>query len=245
VFLPDEDKATGAAVIICPGGGYTIAAFSHEGTQVAERFNEMGVAAFVLKYRIPDDKTMHDKTIGPLQDAQRAIQLVREHANEWKIKPDKIAIMGFSAGGHLAATAATHFNKVVIDNPKKTSLRPDAAILVYPVISFSDSLSHGGSRNQLIGKDPSAALKRDYSNELQVTEKTPPAFLVHAKDDKAVKVENSLLYAEALKQAKVPVEVYLYENGGHGFGMVNNTSEVKWMDLVEPWLFKVLKLKGK
>jgi len=238
IFLPTTVKPTGAAVIICPGGGYYIAAAGHEGFDVAKRFNEMGIAAFVLKYRIPDNATMIDKEIGPLQDAQRAIQLVRMNAKKWKIKKDRIGIMGFSAGGHLASTAGTHFSKSYISNSKKINLRPDFMILVYPVISFRDSIGHMGSRDQLIGKNPTQEKITEYSNEFQVTPNTPPAFLVHAKDD-PVKVENTLVFAEALEKNKVPHEVYLYEKGGHGYGMNNRTSDVKWMDLVQVWMKKM------
>jgi acetyl esterase/lipase len=235
VFLPKKEKATGAAVVICPGGGYWVTASKHEGTDVAKRFNEMGVAAFVLKYRIPNENSMINKEIGPLQDAQRAIQLVRENRKKWGIKEDKIGIMGFSAGGHLASTAGTHFQKSHINNPKKTSLRPDFMVLVYPVISLMEGISHSGSAKQLLGANPSLEKLKEYSNELQVTAKTPPTFLVHAKNDE-VKVENSLIFEKVLLEHNVPVEKYLYESGGHGYGMVNKTSNVLWMDLVEKWM---------
>lgn len=242
VYLPSKKAATGAAVIICPGGGYGVAAAGHEGADVAKRFNEMGIAAFVLKYRMPSEKTMIDKETGPVQDAQRAVQLVRENAAAWGIEKDKIGIMGFSAGGHLASTAGTHFQKTYIDNPKGTSLRPDFMILVYPVISFSDSIGHSGSRDNLIGKAPSPEKIREYSNEQQVTPQTPPAFLVHAKDD-PVKAGNSVVFAEALKKANVPVELYLYDQGGHGYGMYNKSSPVRWMDLVQQWMRKLKFIK--
>jgi acetyl esterase/lipase len=236
IYLPKE-KATRAAVIICPGGGYRILAASHEGHDVAKRFNEMGIAAFVLKYRIPDDQTMVNKEIGPLQDAQRAIQVVRENATEWKIDTDKIGIMGFSAGGHLASTAGTHYSQSYIDNNRNTSLRPDFMILVYPVISFHDTVGHSGSREQLLGKNPPPEKLIHYSNNTMVTPQTPPTFLVHAKDDH-VKVQNSLVFAEALQKNNVPHQIYLYEKGGHGYGMNNPTSEIKWMDLVYQWMLK-------
>ncbi len=238
VFLPVKEKANGTAVIICPGGGYGILAASHEGTDVARVFNEWGVTAFVLKYRLPDDSIMELKEIGPLQDAQRAIQLVREGAKKWGVDKNKIGIMGFSAGGHLASTAGTHFNHIVIDNKKNTSLRPDFMLLGYPVISFTDSLTHMGSRNNLLGKNPGAAKITEYSNELQVTKETPPTFLVHAKDDAAVKVQNSLSFYEALQKNGVPAEIHLYEKGGHGFGMNNKTSDDKWMDWLKTWMQK-------
>ena len=238
IFPAPIQKANGAAVIIFPGGGYTIIAAGHEGYDVAKNFNKMGISAFVVKYRIPDDQTMVQKEIGPLQDAQRAIQLVRQRAKEWHIDPKKIGILGFSAGGHLASTAGTHFNKVVIANKYKTSLRPDFMILVYPVISFTDSIGHIGSRDQLIGKNPTKEKIKEYSNEFNVSRETPPTFLVHAKDDGAVPVSNSLHFYEALQKNKVPSEIYIYEKGGHGFGLNNSTSHLKWMDLVGQWMLK-------
>lgn len=237
-YFPLPEKATGKAVIICPGGGYSILATKHEGYDVAERFIQSGIAAFVLKYRIPDDQTMENKEIGPIQDAQRAIQMVRENAKKWGIRKDRIGIMGFSAGGHLASTAATHFKKSYIPRKKKISLRPDFLILVYPVVSFSDSFGHTGSRKNLLGDNPSPEKIAEYSNDLQVTPETPPSLLVHAKND-PVKVENSLAFSEALKKNNVPVELFLYEDGGHGFGMINPSSDIRWMDLVDDWLKKM------
>lgn len=236
VFIPPAGKANGTAVIICPGGGYALLAFSHEGIDVAKQFNEWGITAFVLKYRLPDDSIMVDKTIGPLQDAQRAIQFVRENRKKWKIKTDKIGIAGFSAGGHLASTAGTHFQHAYIDNPKKTSLRPDFMILGYPVISFTKELMHAGSRKNLLGANPTEEQDRLFSNELQTTPATPPAFLVHAADDKAVPKGNSEAFAEALKNNGVDVSTYFYERGGHGFGLNNPTSTVKWTDQLYPWM---------
>lgn len=238
VYQPPKEKANGAAVIVIPGGGYRVVAAVHEGSEVAKRFNEMGVTAFVLKYRLPSDVTMVNKEIGPLQDAQRAIQLVRDRAKEWGIDKNRVGIIGFSAGGHLASTAGTHFNHAYIHAGKKTNLRPDFMILVYPVISFADSICHMGSRDNLLGKDPSPEKKAAYSNELQVTKKTPPTYLVHAEDDSTVKVQNMLLFATALQKNKVPFDFYLYEKGGHGFGLVNKTSDVRWMDLVQEWMGK-------
>ena len=238
VYLPPKGKENGTAVIICPGGGYGILAAGHEGIDVAKRFNEMGVTAFVLKYRLPSDKIMLNKEIGPIQDAQRAIEIVRTRAKEWGINKNKIGIVGFSAGGHLASTAGTHFQHNYLDPGKKANLRPDFMILGYPVISFSDSIGHRGSRNNLLGENPSAEKIIEYSNELQVTKNTPPTFLVHAMDDKAVPVQNSVHFYEALQKNKISSEIYLYEKGGHGFGLNNPTSEVKWMDLAETWMKK-------
>ena len=238
IYLPPKEKRTSAAVIICPGGGYRILAAGHEGEDVAKRFNEMGIAAFVLKYRIPDPETMLNTSIGPLQDAQRAIQMVRENAKQYGVKTNRIGIMGFSAGGHLASTAGTLLQKAYINNPKKTNLRPDFMILVYPVISFTLPFTNQGSKDRLLGKDAPPELINNFSTELQVTSKTPPAFLVHAKDDH-VSVQNSMVFAEALRKNQVPVKMYLYEKGGHGYGMYNKTSEVKWMDLVGEWLIEM------
>ena len=236
VFLPPKEKAGGTAVIVCPGGGYVNISASHEGSDVARRLNEEGITAFVLKYRIPDDQTMINKEIGPLQDVQRAIQIVRSRAAEWGINPHRIGILGFSAGAHLAASAGTHFNQSYISNPQHVSLRPDFMILVYPVISFSDSIGHKGSRDQLLGKNPSPEKIKEYSNELQATDRTPPAFLVHAKDDDAVPYANSVVFAEALKEHHVPVKVFYYEKGGHGFGLINKTSSIRWMDVCLEWM---------
>ncbi len=233
-YAPATLNEKKAAIIICPGGGYARLAASHEGSDVAKVFNDWGLTAFVLKYRLPDDTIMIDKSIGPLQDAQRAIQIVRENAAKWNIDPNKIGIMGFSAGGHLASTVATHFSSAVIDNPNNVSLRPDFSILLYPVISFTDSLAHVGSRNNLIGKN---ALKvNEYSNELQVNQQTPTAFLVHAADDKTVKVQNSIRYYEALLKNNVLSELHIYPKGGHGFGMNNKTTNDKWMERLKNWL---------
>lgn len=232
------EKPNGAAVIICPGGGYAILAASHEGSDVAKKFNEWGVTAFVLKYRLPDDKIMLDKSIAPLQDAERAIQMVRQHAKAWGVNPKKIGIMGFSAGGHLAASLSTRYREALIVNPKNISFRPAFSILVYPVISFTDSLGHLGSRTNLIGKNPSPFKITRYSNELNITSKTPPAFLVHAKDDKAVKYENSLVYYERLRKYNIPAKLKLFEQGGHGFGMNNKTTDEKWMDDLKTWMIE-------
>ena len=236
VFLPSKDKANGTAVIICPGGGYSVNAFSHEGLDVAKAFNEFGVAAFVLKYRIPNDATMENREIGPWQDAQQAIKIVRQRASEWNVNPNRIGIMGFSAGGHLASTAGTHFNKVVIPDAGNTSLRPDFMILVYPVISFKDSFGHIGSRDNLIGKNPPEEKINYYSNELQITPQTPPTFLVHASDDEAVKSENSIAFYQDLIRNKVPAEVHIYEKGGHGFGLNNKTTSDRWMERCKNWM---------
>ena len=236
LFPASLEKANGTAVIICPGGGYWAEFMNHEGRDEARALNEMGVSAFILKYRIPSDQTMYDRTTGPLMDAQQAIKIIRIHAREWHIDPNRVGIMGFSAGGHLASTAGTHFKSVLIPDPEHISVRPDFMILIYPVISFQDSIGHIGSRDQLIGKNPTTEKKDLYSNELQVTDETPPAFLVHASDDDGVKPDNSILFYQALLRHHVPAELHLYESGGHGFGMHFKNTQELWMDRCKNWL---------
>lgn len=236
VFQPKSSSPKNPAVIICPGGGYSILAYNLEGTTIAKILNSWGATAFVLKYRLPDSSIMNDPSIGPLQDAQRALQLVRENAAQWRVDPEKVGIMGFSAGGHLAATASTHFEKVFISNPNQVSLRPDFSILVYPVISLKADITHRGSRDNLLGKNASEKMINDFSNELQVTKNTPPAFLILAGDDKAVNPENSIRYYQALKKNNVPAELHLYQNGGHGFGSENKATDDDWMQRLKHWM---------
>jgi len=236
VFTPKNPAASRTAVIICPGGGYHINAIKHEGLDVAKKLNEWGVTAFVLKYRIPSDATMINKEIGPLQDAQQAIRVVRENAARWNVDPNKIGIMGFSAGGHLASTAATHYRKNVLPDAKGLNLRPDFVVLGYPVISFTDSIGHLGSRENLLGKAASKDKVLEYSNEFRVTADTPPAFIIHAGDDKGVLPANSIVFYENLLKYNVPAELHIYERGGHGFGMDNPTTKEKWMESLRNWL---------
>lgn len=226
---------TGTAVIICPGGGYAGLAIGHEGYDVAEKFAVMGVSAFVLKYRLPDDRIMIDKKIGPLQDAQQALKYVREHAKEYNIRPEKIGIMGFSAGGHLAATASTHFRDVEIDDPNGTSVRPDFSILIYPVITFG-KFTHKGSMDNLIGANAGEEVRDYFSNEKQVTPQTPMTFMVQANDDSTVSVMNTLNYIKALNNAGVKNEAHIYPTGGHGFGLNNRTVRDKWFDRLANWM---------
>jgi len=235
VFKPD--RPNGKAVIICPGGSYAILAFDKEGTRVAEEFNKWGVTAFVLKYRLPDDSINIDRSLAPLQDAQQAIRLVRANAAQYGIDRNKIGIMGFSAGGHLASTAATHFNfKADAANNDTTSSRPDFAILIYPVITFDSTFGHKGSRNNLVGANALKEKFNFYSNELQVTSTTPPTFLIHASDDPTVPVENSIRFYQACIKNKVPAEMHIYPKGGHGFGMYNKTTDDNWMERLRNWL---------
>lgn len=230
-------KPNGKSVIICPGGAYAILAFDKEGTRVAEEFTRWGVTAIVLKYRLPDDEFNVDRSLAPLQDAQEAIRYARNNAKTLGIDPHKIGIMGFSAGGHLASSAVTHFNfKADKTNPDTTSARPDFGILIYPVISFDSTITHKGSRNNLVGANASQDKIELFSNELQVTKQTPPEFLVHAGDDMTVPVENSLRFYRACINNKVPVELHLYPAGGHGFGMYNRTTTDSWMERLKNWI---------
>jgi acetyl esterase/lipase len=218
VYRPDPAKATGSSVVICPGGGYGFLATEHEGKHVAEWLNTLGVTAVVLKYRL-GPKYHHPAM---LQDAQRAIRTVRARAKEWELDPKRVAVLGFSAGGHLASTAATHFDlgRRDLDDPvERQSCRPDLAILVYPVIALAAPYGHTGSLKNLLGENPSKELVASLSNEQQVTKDTPPTFLAHTNEDKGVPAENSLLFALALRTAGVPVELHLFEKGPHGLGL--------------------------
>jgi acetyl esterase/lipase len=242
VFLPPAEKANGTAVLICPGGGYGVLAFDHEGFAIARWLNDNGIAGIILKYRLPSDLIMKNKTIGPLQDAQEAIRIIRRNAKEWNINPNRIGVIGFSAGGHLASTLSTHFDEKVYESTDTTSARPDFSLLIYPVISFDASFTHAGSRKNLIGDAPSEELIRHFSNELMINEKTPPAFLVHATDDKAVPVKNSLVYYEGLVKNNIPAEMHIFQAGGHGFGLaVNKGTQSAWPDLCLRWLKEILK----
>ncbi|MBP6758131.1 MAG: alpha/beta hydrolase fold domain-containing protein, partial [Flavobacterium sp.] len=236
IFLADNKISKNAAVIICPGGAYALLSHDKEGDKVAEWFKSIGISAFVLKYRLPSDVIMKDKTVGPLQDAQEAIRTLRRRAEEWNLDPAKIGVIGFSAGGHLASTLSTHYNDKVYEYQDNTSARPDFSILVYPVISMEDAITHKGSKENLLGKNVSSEMADKYSNEKQVTAETPKTFLVHATDDKAVPVENSINYYLALKQHQVPVEMHIYENGGHGFGLGVQGTNKNWPKACEKWL---------
>lgn len=241
VFLPPKEKATGAAVVICPGGGYAVLAYDHEGIQIAKWFNEIGIAGIVLKYRLPHDEIMKDKSVGPLQDVQEALRTARRRAAEWGYAPDKIGVMGFSAGGHLAGTATTMYAEKVYAPADATSARPDFSILVYGVLSFDPSITHGGSSKNLLGAGASREQLDRFSNELRVDANTPPTFLIHAQDDKTVPVENSLRFFQAMKKAGVPGELHVHEKGGHGFGLgVNKGSPAHWPVALQAWL----KLRG-
>jgi acetyl esterase/lipase len=217
IFLPPRNQSKGSAVIICPGGGYGGLLTKREGSDVARAFAKLGVTAFVLKYRLPDDLIMEDKSIGPLQDALQALKTVRQNADQWNIDPQKIGIMGFSAGGHLASSAGTHYDARIIENPEKTDLRPDFMVLVNPVISFLEEIGHIGSRNNLLGKTPSVEKINFFSNELHINQASPQTFLVHTADDTVVLPENSFRFYHALRKNKVNAELHIYSEGEHGF----------------------------
>lgn len=240
VYLPSKRNATGQAVVVCPGGGYGILAYDWEGTDVAKWLNAQGIAAVVLKYRLPDARSSVTPHLTPLLDAQRAIRLVRHHAAQWNVRPDRVGIMGFSAGGHLASTAGTRFDtgKAASADPvERYSSRPDFMILVYPVITMSQSFGHKGSAVNLLGANPSTQLAESYSTDLQVSPHTPPTFLVHATDDGGVPVENSLVFYQALVKAKVPAELHVYAYGGHGFGLAVGQGYLQtWTERCLDWL---------
>ena len=238
LFLPEKATSPTPAVVICPGGGYARLAFTHEGTNVAQYFQSHGVAAFILRYRLPKNGYLHPV---PLTDVQRAMRLVRSHASEWHVDPTKVGVVGFSAGGHLASTVSTHFdrgNPQASDPVDRLGCRPDFALLVYPVISSDVQIAHRGSFANLLGPTPDPALLHTLSNETQVTADTPPTVLVHALDDKGVPPQNSEVYYKTLQQAKVPSDLQEYPTGGHGFGYgsVPDKSPAGWLDKAFGWL---------
>lgn len=244
VFLPPASSATGSAVVVCPGGGYGGLAIDHEGREVAEWLNSIGVAAFVLKYRLAPQ--YHEPAM--LHDVNRAIRVVRQGASKWGVDPGRIGLLGFSAGGHLASTGGTHFDAGkpdAADPIERVSSRPDRLILIYPVIAMATPYTHQGSNRNLLGENPSAELLKFYSNEQQVTPETPPTFLAHTNEDTAVPPENSILFALSLRQAKVPLELHIFEKGPHGLGLGTGTKQYKiapdpafqaWPKLCEAWL---------
>lgn len=237
IYLPPKEKATGAAVVICPGGGYAHLAMDHEGHAVAQWLNSIGVAGFILTYRHHGTGYGHP---APLLDAQRAIRLVRTRVDEWGVKPDRIGILGFSAGGHLASTAGTHFDKgkADADDPiDRASCRPDFMVLVYPVISFTEPFTHKGSRKNLLGENPDPKLVESLSNERQVTPETPPTFLIHTSGDTGVPAENSVAFYLALRKAKVPAELHIFAKGQHGFGLgKKDLAASTWPSVCAEWM---------
>ena len=235
-YVPAKQDPKRAAVIIFPGGGYRGVSILKEGFDVARAFNDMGVTAFVVKYRTPSDRHMKDKRTGPLQDAQQAIATVRRGAARWKIDPARIGIIGFSAGGHLAATAGTLFKSPVLPQWRSADVRPDFLMLIYPVITFVEPAVHAGSRTMLLGDAPSQADLQRFSAQLSVSDETPPTFLMHAADDQGVPVANSIGFFEALQARKIPVQMMIYPRGGHGFGLNNATTRDRWIDRCRQWL---------
>ncbi|HYC28243.1 MAG TPA: alpha/beta hydrolase [Chitinophagaceae bacterium] len=240
VYLPAKRNATGQAVIICPGGGYTYLSYNWEGSDPARLLCSKGIAAIVLKYRLPNSKSNITPNLSPLMDAKRAIRLVRANAAKWNINKNMVGIMGFSAGGHLASTLGTHFDNGdpnAADSVERQGSRPDFMVLIYPVITMSKPIMHKGSRNNLIGENADSSLAKLYSNELQVTKETSPTFLLHTTDNKTVPVENSLLFYQALKDNGVPVEMHIYPKGGHGFGLALDKGYLEgWSDLLIDWM---------
>ncbi len=236
IWLPPADKANGSAIVICPGGGYGGLAVGHEGKDVAAWLNSFGVAGFMLKYRHAP-KYKHPS---PLLDAQRAIRTVRSRAKEFALDPARIGILGFSAGGHLTSTAGTHFdegNAEAKDPIDRVSCRPDFMVLVYPVISLTTKYTHGGSKNNLLGKNPPKELVESLSSELQVTSKTPPTFLMATSGDTGVPAENSVMFYMALREHKVKAEMHIYQNGGHGFGLAPADPILStWAARCEAWM---------
>ncbi len=235
-FLPAPGRATGAAMVVYPGGGYTHLAFDKEGTDVARWLNSLGVAAFVVRYRL--GPRYHHPAME--QDALRAVRLVRARAREWRVDVHRVGVIGFSAGGHMAGTVTTRYadpaGAAAGDSTDRLSARPDVSVLIYPVVTMGDS-AHAGSRTNLLGAHPDATLVRALSLETQVTAATPPTFLVAASDDDVVPVENSLLFYRALHAAGVPAELHVYETGGHGFGLApGNPALATWATLCATWL---------
>ncbi|MFN3299873.1 MAG: alpha/beta hydrolase [Sediminibacterium sp.] len=241
IYEPTNKDPQKPAILICPGGGYAVLAIHHEGHDVAKAFSAIGITAFVLKYRLPNDSCMTNKEWVPLIDAQSAIKYIRNNAYKYAINPNKIGVIGFSAGGHLASTLASQFNWNLYNDGSQTSARPDFAILGYPVISMNDEFTHAGSKNKLLGKNVSIANKEQFSSELQVSKQTPPCFIFHAKDDKTVPFENSVRMKAALDAANIPAEFLLMDEGGHGFGLNNTKSTIQWFEKMKKWLKTTIK----
>lgn len=233
VFLPAKVKANGASILVFPGGGYVGLTWNQEGPAIGQFFQDHGMAAFVVKYRLPSDVTMIDKSIGPIQDAQQAMIIVRERAKEWNLDPHRVGIIGFSAGGHLASTLGTHFTKAYVPNPSHIELRPDFMILLYPVISMDPTIAHMGSRLALLGPHPSDDQVQLFSNELQVTKDTPPTLLIQAADDHLVDVDNSIRFFEALRHAGVPVDMSIFDRGEHALILIPKD---RWQSIATAWI---------
>ena len=242
VYLPTKKNNSGQAVVICPGGGYSGLAYDWEGRDIAKWFNTKGITAFVLKYRLPDSKSLKNAHEVPLMDAKRALRTVRHLAGNWDISTDKIGVMGFSAGGHLASSLATHYDSedAFNDSIDAISARPDFVILIYPVITMNTQYTHMGSRKKLLGENPSEELVAYYSNELHVNQQTPPTFLIHSSDDEAVPVMNSIQFYLALQREKIYSEMHIYPTGGHGYSLaIGNDHLEVWPEHLSAWLKKI------
>lgn len=240
VYLPSKANSIGKGMLIFPGGGYGKLAYDWEGTDIAKWLNSKGIAAFVVKYRLPDSRSLIDPHEVPLIDAQRALRIVRGTHEKWHLDPDSIGIIGFSAGGHLASTLGTHFDQKIYepsDSLDSLSARPDFMVLMYPVITFTSAAVHQGSREALLGNNPDPEMLNHYSTELQIGHETPPTLLVHATDDTGVPVENSLLFYKGLKEKGVPATLHIYAKGGHGFSLATGDGYLhSWTDRVISWL---------
>lgn len=242
VFLPPKESATGIAVLICPGGGYGFLSFINEAFPIAKWLNDNGIAGIILKYRLPSDLIMNDKTVGPLQDAQEAMRMIRRNAAEWNINPGKVGVIGFSAGGHLASTLSTHYAEKIYPLIDTVGARPDFSLLIYPVITMDNTFTHGGTRRSLLGDNPSEDAIKRFSNEMQVDGKTPSTFLVHSTDDRVVPVKNSIVYYEALLRNNVTAEMHIFQKGGHGYGLAGNRgTESAWPSLCIRWISETIK----
>ncbi|WP_282036004.1 alpha/beta hydrolase [Saccharicrinis aurantiacus] len=238
-FIPTQKNANGMAVLICPGGGYRGLAYDWEGTDYAKWLNSRGIAAFVLRYRLPEAASIVTPYKAPLQDAQRAMRWIRSNAAKYHVDANKVGVIGSSAGGHLASSIGTHYEMPIYDRKDSIdalSARPDFMMLIYPVISMQEGLTHKGSKKNLLGKNPSPELVEEFSNELQVTNDTPPTFMVHSADDKAVPVENSIRMYQALVKHKVSATMHLFPTGGHGYSMgLSREGAPHWTKLAEDW----------
>lgn len=235
VFRPTL-KSNGIGILIFPGGGYKYVAIKKEGYNVAKKLNEMGYTAFVVTYRMPSDRIMKNKMIGPLIDAQEAMRFLRINAKEYNIMPDRLGVLGFSAGGHLVASLHTKYNDSLYASKYKVSARPDFSVLIYPVISMKDKITHKQSKLLLLGDKSTSLIEDNFSNELNINYDLSPAFIVHASDDSSVSVHNSLRYYESLIEKSVPVAMHIYQSGGHGFGLGVNTENERWTGDLDVWI---------
>lgn len=234
-FFPKKVTANGTAILIFPGGGYRLLSLD-ACKEIGRALSEEGITAFIVKYRLPNDTIMEDKSIGPLQDAQAAIRLVRKKAAQWGINPRRIGTMGLSAGGHVVSMEGTQQNRIVINNEDKINLRPDFMVLLYPVIIYDPAIPR--TREKLIGKDPTPALLNLYSTDKHVTSATPPTFLVHAIDDDVIPVKNTLSFFNSLLTSGVKAQMLILQSGGHGFGISDLNSSDNWFRLLKSWIIE-------